>query len=285
MSDIKELRRRVTDAVENFGLINQQRKTYSERLIDLMGAVEGRIREQLDEIEQHKSKIAGHIAEIESQSAAVSRIDQENEQLRDMLLSLLGAIEEGGRDTLAETMQELNRKASALIGSGLAEPEEPVPEEPVPEEPVPEERVPEEPAEPADGAEEPTAENPEAGETAAQEPAEVVAEAEEPAAQEPAAQEPAEAVAEAESEESATENSTEPLPEAEETAAEAPDAERALPGSLDEILERVTKLVQETDAAIAAPEPCAPEVTAEAAEEVAGDAVEEPAKQATGTDS
>jgi hypothetical protein len=51
-------------------------------------------------------------------------------------------------------------------------------------------------------------------------------------------------------------------------------------------MERVSKLVEETDAAIAASEPCAPEAPAESlAEDLVEEIAEDPAQQATGTDS
>ena len=357
MSGIEELRQRVSDAVEHFGQINEQRATYSQRLIDLMSTVEGRIRDQLREIEEHKSKIAHRLAEIEDQFAKVDGIDRENEQLRAMLHSLLQAIDEGGRDSLAETMQELEGKASALINDGVAEalaaeaeapgieaeaepateaePEvadaqraeqaieaaddtpaeviaeagEPVAEEPAEvaaeiEEPAAEktaeiaaeteEAVAEEPAGEAEAVAaegaiatgdildtpkiaEDSAENPmavpdaPAPEAIAQEPVAEEPVAEEPAAEEPVAEEPE--TEEPAAEEPAAEDVVEP-------AAEAPEpvAKSASPGSLDEIMERVSKLVQETDAAIAAPEPHAAEPAA-APEEPAEETAKEPARQ------
>ncbi|MCH8002478.1 MAG: hypothetical protein IIA34_12570 [Proteobacteria bacterium] len=346
MSDIEELRLRVTDAVEHFGRINKQRATYSQRLIDLMSTVEDRIRDQLRAIEEHKSKIAHRLAEIEGQFAKVDGIDRENEQLRAMLHSLLQAIDEGGRDSLAETMQELEGKASALINDGVAEAsaaeaeapgieaeaepateaepevadaqraeqaieaaddtpaeapaeiateiEEPAAEEPAEVAAEVEESITEEPAaeaEPvaAEGAiatgdildtpkiAEDSAEDPMAApEAIAQEPV-----AEEPVAEEPAAEDVAEPVAETEepaAEEPAAEDVAEPAAEADEPVAEEPVAKSATPGSLDEIMERVSKLVQETDAAIAAPEPRAAEPAAAPAEP-AEETAKEPARQ------
>ena len=343
MSGIEELRQRVSDAVEHFGQINEQRATYSQRLIDLMSTVEGRIRDQLREIEEHKSKIAHRLAEIEGQFAKVDGIDRENEQLRAMLHSLLQAIDEGGCDSLAETMHELEDKASALIDVGVAEASAAEAEAPgigAAAEPATE-------AEP-EGADAQRAEQPieaaddtpaeviaEAGEPVAEEPAEVAAEIEEPAAektaeiaaeteeavaekpageaeavaaegaiatgdildtpkiaedsaenpmavpdapapeaiaQEPVAEEPV--TEEPGSEEPAAEDVVEPAAEA--AAAPEPAAKSATPGSLNEIMERVPKLVQETDAAIAAPEPRAAE-PAEAPEKPAGETAEEPA--------
>ena len=362
MSGIEELRQRVSDAVEHFGQINEQRATYSQRLIDLMSTVEGRIRDQLREIEEHKSKIAHRLAEIEGQFAKVDGIDRENEQLRAMLHSLLQAIDEGGRDSLAETMQELEGKASALINDGVAEalaaeaeapgieaeaepateaePEvadaqraeqaieaaddtpaeviaeagEPVAEEPPAQEPPAQEPPAEEPAEVAAEIEEPAAEKTaeiaaETEEAVAEEPAgeaeAVAAEgaiatgdildtpkiaedsaenpmavpdapapeaiAQEPVAEEPETEEPA-------AEEPAAEDVVEPAAEADEPVAEEPVAKSATPGSLDEIMERVSKLVQETDAANAAPEPRAAEPAA-APEEPAEETAEEAARQ------
>ncbi len=55
-------------------------------------------------------------------------------------------------------------------------------------------------------------------------------------------------------------------------------------GSLDDIMERVSKLVEETEAAIVETEPCAPEAPADtAAENVAEETAEDPIQQATRT--
>ena len=328
MSGIEELRQRVSDAVEHFGQINEQRATYSQRLIDLMSTVEGRIRDQLREIEEHKSKIAHRLAEIEGQFAKVDGIDRENEQLRAMLHSLLQAIDEGGCDSLAETMHELEDKASALINDGVAEASAAEAEapgigaaaEPATEaEPeVADAQRAEQAIEAADDtpAEAPAEIATEIEEPAAEEPAEVAAEVEESITEEPAAEaEPVaaegaiatgdildtskiaedsaedpmaapEAIAqepvaeEPVAEEPAAEDVAEPVAETEEPAAEEPAAKSATMGSLDEIMERVSKLVQETDAAIAAPEPHAAE-PAEAPAEPAEETAEKPARQAS----
>ncbi|MCH8808867.1 MAG: hypothetical protein IH993_03405 [Proteobacteria bacterium] len=357
MSGIEELRQRVSDAVEHFGQINERRATYSQRLIDLMSTVEGRIRDQLREIEEQKSKIAHRLAEIEGQFAKVDGIDRENEQLRAMLHSLLQAIDEGGRDSLAETMHELEGKASALINDGVAEASAAEAEAPgigAAAEPATEAEPEVADAQRAEQAIEAADDTPaeviaEAGEPVAEEPAEVAAEIEEPAAEKTAeiAAETEEAVTEEPAGEAepvaaegaiatgdildtpkiAEDSAEDPMavpdapapeaiaqepvaeepvaeePETEEPAAEEPAAEdvvepaaeapepvakSASPGSLDEIMERVSKLVQETDAAIAAPEPHAAEPAAapeepaeETAEEPAGGTAEKPARQAS----
>ncbi len=64
MSGIEELRERVTDAEKYFGSNDAQRAGYGERLIVMMNAVEGRIREQQDEIAQQAAKIENHETEV-----------------------------------------------------------------------------------------------------------------------------------------------------------------------------------------------------------------------------
>ncbi len=307
MSGIEELRQRVSDAEERFGLFNEQHVKAGGRLIDLMNAVEVRICDQQGEIESQKAKIDGHDAAIAQQAEEIEKFKasaadkaEENEQLRAMLHALLDASEAGSRDVLAEAMMQLDSKVSVLMGDGapeaVGEAEEPAVEEPAEiaaeiEEPAAEEPAPEEPAETAAETEEPVAEEP-----IAEAPAEIAAEAEEPIAEEPAeveepvAEEPVEIVAEVE--EPAAEEPAEIADEesvAEEPAAEEPAGETGTPGSLDEIMERLSKLVQETDAAIAVPEPAAAEsddaapadMPAETPEEAAEEAAEEPAQQAS----
>ncbi len=304
MSGIEELRQRVLDAEERFGLFNEQRAKYSGCLIGLMNTVEERIRDQQGEIERQNSAIDRHRAEIETQMAKIDGQDtaiarqaeeieklkasaackaEENEQLRTMLHSLLQAIEAGSRDVLAEIMVQLDSKVSVLMDGGtpeaVAEPEEPAEiaagtEEPVAEEPAESVSENEEPA-----AEEPTTEaepvatkgaiatgdildTPEVAEDSAEDPM--------AASEEPTAEEPVEPVAEAG--EPAAGDVVEPAAEV---------AESAAPGSLDEIMERVSKLVQETDAVIAAPEPATAESDAAAPAEAPEEPAEEPAQQAS----
>ncbi len=324
MSGIEELRQRVLDAEERFGLFNEQHVKAGGRLIDLMNAVEARIRDQQGEIERQKSAIDRHRAEIETQKAKIdghgtaiaqqaeeiekfkasaAHEAEENEQLRTMLHSLLLASEAGSRDVLAEAMMQLDSKVSGLMGDGapeaVAEPEGPATEEPAEiaaevQEPVAEEPVAEEPVEPVSEIEEPITQEPD--EITAEEPA---TEAEPVAAEgtiatgdildisevaedsaEPVAEEPVEPVSEIEepitqepdeitTEEPVVEDVVEPV------------AETAAPGSLDEIMGRVSKLVQETEAAIAAPEPAAAESDAAAPAEAPEEPAEEPAQQAS----
>jgi hypothetical protein len=245
---------------------------------------------------------------MESQSAEVGRIDRENEQLRTMLHALLQAIEAGGRDGLAETLQELESKASALTDDGaaeapvaaeiaepLAEFEDPGAETPTEtmaqidepiDEPIDEHQTEESVGEAevpiADGPAEPVAE---AEERVAEAPVESAADIEALESETPA--EIGEAVAEApvvadgaiapgdvlDTAEFAGDSEGEIAAPREVPAAEAEGAvdEDAGSGSLDEIMARVSRLVQETEAAIAAPEPAA-----ETPEDPAG----EPAAQA-----
>ena len=291
MSGIEELRGRVTDAEKYFGSNDAQRAGYGERLIVMMNAVEGRIREQQDEIAQQAAKIENHEieaaaqqAEIDSQHTAIAQkageienlkdagvgTGEENEQLRDMLHALLQTIESSGRDGLAEAMQEFDRKASALVDPAAAGPVvESTPEESI-------ERVDESPAEAA-----------------------IV----EPAFEEIV--EPATEALEETALAATPEAGSEYFPgftdvTAAEIAAEinAENSYESPGGSLDEIMERVSRLVEETEAAIAMPVPRGPAdnsglgaewlanaVAEDMAEETADDAVEVPAQLATGTGS
>ena len=108
MSSIDELRERVRQAEERFGVINEAHAKYSERLVGLMDAIEARLHEQNAEIEHRE-------AEIEAARNAMT----ENQALRGMLHSLLRAIEAGGRDVLSEAMQAMDAKVSALIAENV----------------------------------------------------------------------------------------------------------------------------------------------------------------------
>jgi len=121
MTGLEELRQRVAQAEGRFGVIDERHAKYSGRLITLMNAIEGRIREQRAEIEQQSGEILRQGRDNAELSARLSRVDEENEQLRAMLHSLLKAIEGGQRDVLAETMLSLDSTVSALMRGSAQE--------------------------------------------------------------------------------------------------------------------------------------------------------------------
>ncbi len=286
MSGIEELRQRVAEAEEQFGLINETHAKYSGRLISLMNAIEGRILEQQDEIARQKPAIEQHTARIEHS-------EQDNEQLRTMLHSLLQAIEAGSQDKLAEAMRLLDQKASALVGAAV-EDETPaeVAEAPEPEMDAEPDSVAEVYGPEMDAEPEPVAEAVEEPETAAvEDAAEPDAESEgsveevlfaEPNGATPAPDAGGEA--DAEGKIPAAEDEAAAMAE---TAADADvqaepqmvEGEDALPdGNLAEIMQRVSKLVDETNGAAEMAEDQAPaeEMASEVPAPEEGEAAEDP---------
>ena len=71
MSGIEELRQRVMDAEERFGLNDAQHAKYRKRLIVSMNVVEGRIREQQDQIDQQAAAIEKHATDAAAQQAKI----------------------------------------------------------------------------------------------------------------------------------------------------------------------------------------------------------------------
>ena len=115
MSSIEQLQERVSQAEARFGVINEARERYSERLLGLINAIESRLRDQHGEIKRQAAELAAQGEEIERARSAVA----ENQALRGMLHSLLQAIEAGGRDVLSETMQTMDARVSALISENV----------------------------------------------------------------------------------------------------------------------------------------------------------------------
>jgi len=121
MSGIEDLRQRVQDAEQHFGLAREEQAKYSTRLIGLIDEVEGRLRAQQVEIERQQAILADIGEEAAKEREYASRFERENEQLRAMLHSLLHAIETGTRGNFSEIMHVLDEKVSALIsGSALS---------------------------------------------------------------------------------------------------------------------------------------------------------------------
>ncbi|MCB9946557.1 MAG: hypothetical protein H6842_01870 [Rhodospirillaceae bacterium] len=139
MTSLDELRQRVRAAEENFGKVGNEDREYAERLAGLVETMDGRLREQRQEVEAIRTEF--------------DRLKHENEELRGMLLSLLLSVERGGRAQLGQTMQELYARMSTLAGAvGMAPPLPP----PVPRDVLPPDAGLDEPeleGEPADEAE------------------------------------------------------------------------------------------------------------------------------------
>lgn len=107
MSYIEELRQRVESAERRFGLIDEQERRYSERLIGLMNALEAGQEERQAEAAAHRARIAD--------------LERENGELRGMLHALLLGVEAGSRDTLAGTLRDLDARLSGLVRPAQAD--------------------------------------------------------------------------------------------------------------------------------------------------------------------
>src|SRR3546814_210354 len=101
MSYIEELRQRVEAAERRFGLIDEQERRYSERLITLMNALESAQEERQGEAASHQARIV--------------ELERENGELRGMLHALLLGVEAGSRDTLAGTLRDLDARLSGMV--------------------------------------------------------------------------------------------------------------------------------------------------------------------------
>lgn len=108
MIGIEELSARVAEAEQRFGLISEEHAKYSARLVSLLDTVETRLQEQEAEVKRQADATAALRDERDEARG-------ENEQLRDMLLSLLRAVENGGRDHVMQTMQTLETRVSGLV--------------------------------------------------------------------------------------------------------------------------------------------------------------------------
>jgi len=121
MTDINNLRERVEAAEQRFGLMDEQQRHYSERVIGLIETIEaqlaaarGEIEKQIDENRQLGQDLAAARSEIERQVDANLRLSQDNEELRAMLHSVLRSIEQ---KTHMKTLQDLEARVSALVAS------------------------------------------------------------------------------------------------------------------------------------------------------------------------
>ena len=100
MSQLEELKRRVERAEQQFRLAAEQHRKSGERLGGVAGAVEGGLRESNAEIE---------------------RLRTENQQLGDMLSSILDLIDSTGDDRIETAVAELDRKVREMFQHGAQE--------------------------------------------------------------------------------------------------------------------------------------------------------------------
>ena len=109
MPGLDELRKRVEAAEEQFGLITTQSRKYSERLTQLVSQMEQA------HSEQHR--------EIAALNAQLGQYEQENGQLKSMLLGLLQAMENGDGSLIDNTVRDMESRIGRLIGApeGVAE--------------------------------------------------------------------------------------------------------------------------------------------------------------------
>ncbi len=102
MSDLVDLQQRVEQAEQRFGTLGSQHAKFSARLIELVDQLERQTNERRKEIDVYVNEIA--------------RIRQERDQVKTMLHDLLHAIEAGSHAVLNDTLRELDRRASAILG-------------------------------------------------------------------------------------------------------------------------------------------------------------------------
>jgi len=102
MSDLVDLQQRVEQAEQQFGTLGSQHAKFSARLIELVDQLERQTNERRKEIEVYVNEIA--------------HIRQERDQVKTMLHDLLHAIEVGSHAVLNDTLRELDRRASAILG-------------------------------------------------------------------------------------------------------------------------------------------------------------------------
>jgi hypothetical protein len=152
MTEINDLRERVEAAEQRFGLMDEQQRHYSQRVIGLIETIEAQLAAARDEIEKQiddnqrlREELAAARDEIEKRTAENQRLAQENEELRSMLHSMLRAIEE---KTFTETLQNLESRVSALVAGATATAAAPA-EAPAPAAEMPEDAMGEDDAVPA----------------------------------------------------------------------------------------------------------------------------------------
>jgi hypothetical protein len=136
MDDLTELQSRVAAAQERLQQSAEEERRYGLRLNDIVSIVEGSLSRQRDEVEKQKAEILDlrtALGKLSSErdeakgaliqahtalSAAQARLGQremQNEQLRRMLMELLGAVEGRKGGSVQDTVRRLEGGIQALI--------------------------------------------------------------------------------------------------------------------------------------------------------------------------
>ena len=115
MDEIESLRRRAEQAQQRISRPGARSGQMSDRLAELVEAVDAEIAAHADVIDHHKADIARLNNELEEAKGEAQRLNHENEQVRAILKSLLQAIEGEGAAGLGEAMVQLETKVSALV--------------------------------------------------------------------------------------------------------------------------------------------------------------------------
>jgi hypothetical protein len=106
MAGLDDLRKRVEAAEQRFGLIASRNHKYSERLTSLVAQMERSHAEQRQE--------------IAALGARIGQLEQENAELRSMLMGLLHAIESGGDAVVDHALRDLEHRVGRLVGTATA---------------------------------------------------------------------------------------------------------------------------------------------------------------------
>ncbi len=108
VNDIVDLQKRVETAGDHFSQMAEQHRTDGMRLARLLESVEKRFA---------RSRL-----EIDRLGSELTRSREENQQLRDLLQSLISAAEDCGQVDRGEAMSGLERRLGSLLSETAAEP-------------------------------------------------------------------------------------------------------------------------------------------------------------------
>jgi hypothetical protein len=153
MDDLAQLQSRVEAARERLGDVESDQRKYGLRLDDLVRIVEGALSRQSEELKAARIRSASLQTELDDARNALSRnevelagrdtdlarLTQQNEQLREMVMTLLEVVEGRSITPMREAMVRLERGVRNLITDAGSKPpaiedrRQPRPSKPAPE--------------------------------------------------------------------------------------------------------------------------------------------------------
>ena len=123
MAELEQLRAQVEAARERIGEIGESRKVNDERLLGLIASLEQGLAKKQEEIEHQQTALDSLQSEKAALELEMDALEAENGELKSLLKTLLGAIDDNSADPVAAALDALGKRVSDAPQADPAAPE------------------------------------------------------------------------------------------------------------------------------------------------------------------